>query len=989
MLMTVVVFSSIFTMFSTAFAQPGGALGAVDSSVVHQPPTTTAPTTTAPTTSPSLSGGPSTFESTFSKGYIPVEDVEAKDGTAVVTIEDNIHYLIGALGHAQNRGKLYLFRLNSDNGDASAATLWSRTNGPMRYGFVLDLSIGEILLRQLARYYEFSSNTGFMQSYVGMSGLVGFIIEVPIKFFGALILAVLTLAAYVVQYVGVRIYRLVDVFNVYKMMLGNQTLENVKFEQNNAVSAAEALQSYATILVHTRNMAILVTIFIFALGLFSVVMGIRLANTTGTRSSSGFKVFRAFLARVLILTSIMAFLSASVTGFSALMGESMDDFGIQEEISGLIVDYRGSLTALYKQTGSSVDTAIDNIVASNQKYLVALAKDNGEEIANSEKTLGNIGSTIAESDDSANARTILNHNAQFWLSQKVATLLANYKNNTYLTSKAIREINALKASSDYGLRKFVGMIRDGVNKYLGGTAFGDAMTNALSWAIRANIAKESQDRVLNFFSSDDFRLISGWGLSSVTTPDDIENTYNQASMIARIYGYAPRGLYLESFDPTAKFGNARMYFSDYTIPGVGLALFLYLRVCVVLLTVIILGIKVYRSLFLFLFKFSLQLVGDVVKAVAHGDLAGIIYLFSSFLVMCSVVMGTRIFMWVCITIIRFPQKLFEALVVGPVGVFLQKAPSSSISDLTSPGAILFNVVLTMIICYILVRYVLDPFLEKFEKIMFDVLSEIARRLAMGVRGASLATTLSGLGGYAANVAKSAVNTKGLKRHDDPNDNSGGRMDSVVQTVKSDVETAKKAFNTGGAIINGTVNQIQTYGSKLASRDGILGRVRDNLRSFKDDDQSSAYGKRGFKGDYKRSQYAEDFESNNVSDIILEGEANVDFEVVTQSTAKTPPKTPLVLPENVSSKLAGYTPSVEKEGPSSEVIVVDHLKVRRRTKADQHIEVDSRDIGSNTASKLNTSLSFNNVPKKFHLKQRSKVSFVRLRDVDGKLKIKKR
>lgn len=412
---------------------------------------------------------------------------------------------------------------------------------------------------------------------------------------GGLGLFLTSLFGRIVQLFGQLVYEAIDTFNVFKYITPDSTSGNLLSEWSYN-SDNQIMSYFADWLNFGRLFGYILAVLLFVSGLALSVLGFRIGKSQ-SMSGSVMSTFKRLVVSVFALTGAVFMLSGMITTFADKMQAGDDELDINEQISGLILDYKGYVTSGYAFDDEGTDAVDNNTWQINSSGIDAGTADDVKSLQAIEFMYSN-NSTV----DMSTAAT--------------------------LSDRDIRNMNAISGAYT-------------------GSDDTDETTSI-------------KDYIIQFLNFEAMDLIIGWSTSNLTSSDDMAATYGEESMPYAIYRVHTSKPGILTVEDSGFFSTKHKYY-DYTLPGGIGGFVRYLGVIGNIGIVSAFALVMYGVMFRSIMTMVQNVILWFPSGVALGSIGGLSMLFGAVISMIAQLTIARIMIALFKDVLLFTGDLFPSL----------------------------------------------------------------------------------------------------------------------------------------------------------------------------------------------------------------------------------------------------------------------------------------------------------------------------------------
>lgn len=190
-----------------------------------------------------------------------------------------------------------------------------------------------------ASQYGVSSFSGMSEWFMVAAKQMG-------RFFGGAVLLAVTVLGHVTEFIGEMVYSAIDAFNIFSYVLPDAGAGDLLTEWTYTEDSNPIVAYFGDWINIGRYVGYFAAILIFVVGLGLSVLGYRMgkANSMG---GSILGTFKRLVISVFALTGALFMLSGIITMFGDEMQASGDELSMDNQISGLILNYKDFVTGSY------------------------------------------------------------------------------------------------------------------------------------------------------------------------------------------------------------------------------------------------------------------------------------------------------------------------------------------------------------------------------------------------------------------------------------------------------------------------------------------------------------------------------------------------------------------------------------------------------------------------------------------------------------------
>jgi len=233
---------------------------------------------------------------------------------------------------------------------------------------------GEDAAKMFMAFQYWGSQYGVYSAYNWNTNVVGNILNSAGRYLGGTLLMAASVLGHFAQLLGELLYELLDTFNVFQYILPESTSgETLLSEWQYSESSNPVMAYFSEWLNFGRWFGYIVALFLFVAGMGLSVLGFRVGKGRGMAGSMG-ETTKRLLVSVFSLTGAIFMLSGMITMFADRMQGIDDNVGVDGEVSELILDYKGFVTAgyAYDENGVDIDNQSWNVQSDDVESLKAV-----------------------------------------------------------------------------------------------------------------------------------------------------------------------------------------------------------------------------------------------------------------------------------------------------------------------------------------------------------------------------------------------------------------------------------------------------------------------------------------------------------------------------------------------------------------------------------------------------------------------------------------
>ena len=611
--------------------------------------------------------------------------------------------------------------------------------------------LGNVYNKMFGMMYYFSA-TRVLVSAAGIGSQVWHVLRITARGIGAFFLYIVFFSAKFVQILGLYLYKFIDVFNIFRYIniarLGGGS--EAADAAASAESAPEFFKAMQELLQHTYNIGTIVALFVFAVGLFAVVVGINFGSGSG-RSGATMSLVRRLLVSVLTMGGAIAALSGLVTSFSLQMGQQADDMGVDNTIQGLIADTEGFITAAYYPMGPELAAMTDS------SYLAEAAKiveDTDKSVDERMKALKALETRkVSENADEKEkaAKEYLEAYYQFSMPNLKGAASGDNTVSQFDYGNQIDNVPSLdtmagnkpilnRSMTDGAVAAInfsAGHVIDGTKSEAdpsGGDAFLETMMNIedpgpwiqnyIQNALISNSMKGAQDII----SGTSAELLNGWSSGHQFTGGDLKARYGEHAMIVPVgYLFVENGFAKSAPDAGVLSQWSQVNHYSFSIPGGVPGAFLrWAKAVIAMLFKVLFALAIYAIMFGYIMDMMRRVLTKFWGALYFGSLGAFMVLIASVIVMMAQIMMSRIVLSMFVSLMNSPKQIIAAVTDATAG----GGGGGVILNTISLGALLFDLFGTLLIGYLGFIGLLK-FNKNFGQAIGEASQTVANKLAGG------------------------------------------------------------------------------------------------------------------------------------------------------------------------------------------------------------------------------------------------------------------
>lgn len=233
---------------------------------------------------------------------------------------------------------------------------------------------GEEAAKMFMAFQYWASQYGVYSGYNWNTNMVGRILNGAGRSAGGILLMGVAIGGHVFELIGQLVYEMLDTFNVFQYILPDSTANgNLLSEWQYNESSNPIMAYFSDWLNFGRWFGYIIALLLFVAGMGLSVLGFRIGKGKGMAGSMA-ETTKRLLVSVFSLTGAIFMLSGMISMFADRMQAIDDDLGVDAEISGLILDYEGFVTAgyAYDEDGVDIDNQAWNIHSDDIESLSAV-----------------------------------------------------------------------------------------------------------------------------------------------------------------------------------------------------------------------------------------------------------------------------------------------------------------------------------------------------------------------------------------------------------------------------------------------------------------------------------------------------------------------------------------------------------------------------------------------------------------------------------------